>query len=63
MARIFHCSPNLASVILNGESAWEPHFPNAYKASSERIAQLKKIIEVEGKNTANARAEATKLVV
>ncbi|KAK8869484.1 hypothetical protein IAR55_000049 [Kwoniella newhampshirensis] len=46
MARIFHCAPCLASVILGGQ--WDPTVPSVFKATQERMDRLGEKVKKEG---------------
>ncbi|WVQ86242.1 hypothetical protein IAT38_008410 [Cryptococcus sp. DSM 104549] len=45
MARIFHCAPCLAKVILGGDSEWDPTVPSVFKATKERLERLREKVE------------------
>ncbi|OCF32027.1 hypothetical protein I316_06413 [Kwoniella heveanensis BCC8398] len=44
MARIFHCGPCLADVVMNGMSAWDPTVPEAFTITEERLRRLRDLL-------------------
>jgi len=62
MARIFHCAPCLADVILRGEEGWDESVPRAFRMTAERVERLRGQVNKTGGVPLAAHAEGSKLV-